>query len=180
MTLSSSTLSVDSNYKTAVSSPKSRRRKKNEQSPNGFMKKFGKDGMAVFGDNLAEGMEQSARFGSLNIAVGMDKSSKNVCKTANDYLDFFKFAFGAVMFAFGAVMFAFGAWFLVHVFGSENQLAVLVAISLLLYALSMPLQMGSAIRGDRRDATTTTYPHINLIHTSIVFSTRTESKHDSV
>lgn len=130
-TLSNSTLLVGTEYLTAVSSLKSHRQNKKNESPSGFFKKFAEDGMTQAGENVAEGMEQSALIVSLNIAVAMeramDKSSKNFCKTAKDYLDFIKAAFGA--------------WFIIYVCGSENKLAVFVAVSLLVYSTCKPLQM---------------------------------------
>ena len=114
MTVSSSTLSIGAEYITAVSSLKSHGRNKKNVSPSAFLKKFAKDGMVQAGENVAERMEQSATIGSLNIAVGMDKSSKNFCETGNDYLDFIKSAFGA-----WCIM--HGAWLINQIFDSENK-----------------------------------------------------------
>lgn len=107
MTVSNSTLSIGAEYITAVLSLKSHGRNKKNVSPSVFLKKFAKDGMAQAGENVAERMEQSATIGSLNIAVGMDKSSKNFCETGNDHLDCIKSAFGA--------------WCINQIFDSENK-----------------------------------------------------------
>ena len=116
---SNSSLSIGREYVAVVPFPTKDGSKINNQF---FQNSIGKDGIEQAVETLSEGMKKSAEIISMNIARGMERASKKRVKTANAYLGFFKTAFVA--------------WFVVHVFGSENQLAVFVAVSLLVYALA--------------------------------------------